>query len=707
MTAIYPAPSFTAFGRAPSTMALAELDVGDLFRAVVPRWPYLFATLALTLSLAGAYVLFTPPRYAATMSLLVDTREHSPVGSGAAAIAQSPDAASVENEMRLLQSGTVLRRVVDEEKLGSDPDFNGPPGGIISRIKASLGGAAKPAETTDARIVSALAGMISVKHADKSNVIDVEVRAERPEKALSLAQALAKAYFEEHADLDRRMANDESKWLDDRIAGLRTRLEQAEARVQAYRKANDIVVSAGLTPLEQQLKEASAALVTARGKRTEAEARYQQSLAATRGGATDGLRSPLLEKLQTESAALTRDAALAQSTLGPRHPTYVLIQSQIAAQRGLIDREINNIKNEQLHDLDAARDVERAAEANIAKLKDSIILGGDKLLGLAQLEQQASTLRESYEKGLEARQTTRRVIVSAPHPVLINEPVTQEGRVSPRTLPALLIAVAAAINLWIVVALLMEYRARRSRAGGVPVGTTRGLAGERIGSGDVPRDAELSSSTSGATFSLPEFEPEKQAKGALPSDSDGNALERAVQVMGLKDHPYRNSVADLHRYLREPARFAGSTAVVAVAGRKANDGVSTLALSLALFACDRGEEVLVLDCDRHHPMLSQLLPYLPSRGAIGRDGIEVFAGPQNLNSGGKILLGRITDNHPLPDRRSLEGRFNLIVLDFGAMKQRSEQLDKEIDLEIMLKRSGVLGQRLALLSRFSMQAEVA
>ena len=112
--------------RAPRTRsspaAPTEMDIGDLYRAVARRWRLLLPLLALTMSLAGLYVLVTPARYAASMSFLVDTRERPPVGVDAQPIAQNPDTGLIESQMRLLTSNEVLRRTINNEQLGSDPN---------------------------------------------------------------------------------------------------------------------------------------------------------------------------------------------------------------------------------------------------------------------------------------------------------------------------------------------------------------------------------------------------------------------------------------------------------------------------------------------------------------------------------------------------------------------------------------------------------
>lgn len=680
-----------ALPSAPPADARFDIDIGDLFKAVVTRWRLLPLALALTLSLAGAYMLLTPPRYAATMAFLVDTRERPPIGVDAAPIAQNPDAALVESQMRLLLSNTVLKRVVESEKLRSDPEFaGGGSGGVLSKIKKFFVAAAAPTPTTDAALFSALMQAIAVKRSDKSYVIDVEVRASQADKAERLARALAKAYFDSQEELGGGVAEKETKWLDAKIADLHDRLLEAEARVQDYRKSNAIVITEGLTPAEQQLKNADSALVAARGKRAEAEAKYQQGQTTARGGAGEAVPSPLLDKLRGEYAALARDAALAESTLGPRHPSYLAIQSQLAVQRGQIERETRNVLLSLRRDLDAAREVERLAEAQVGKLKQTINDGGGKRLELLELERRVESLRDNYQKALGTKDSSRRGIVSSPNPVLINEPSAQAGQISPKAAPAIVIATAAGVNLWIAAALLLEYLARRRAAAGPP----RDSAAAAQKTGETRSDATKDASRIVALPSL--------GRAVAPSGGrlvrDGALLGRANRAMNRADHPYRDAVARIHRSLRRSDGSSRKPLVVAIGAQTAGAGASTFALALARAACDGGARVLILDCNLDHPTFAAFVPYLAANSRDGDDAAAFCSCRNDARSGGAIFLGRCENDRLLLRRRSLGERLDLVLLDCGAKRILSDGIEQEIDAEIRVERDASGDERRAVLS---------
>jgi polysaccharide biosynthesis transport protein len=701
-------------GAIPPANANMEIDIGDLYRAVARRWRLLPLALFCTMSLAGAYIVVTPARYAANMSFLVDTRERPPAGTDAQPVAQSLDAGLIESQMRLLTSNEVLRRMINDEQLRVDPEFAPAKPGVIAKLKSYLGMAAPKPEVTIDGIVESLGKSITTKRNEKSYVIDVEVKASSPEKAERIARALANAYHETQAKMGDDIADKEIEWLDKKISDLRTRLEQAEQRVQDYRKSGSILITDGHTPPEQQLKDANSALMEARGKRAELEAKYNQLQAAIRSGGSienlnEAVRSPLIEKLRGDYAALSRDAAYAESTLGPRHPSYAIVKAQLNALRAQMKAEMQRISLAEGNELKAARATERANEQIVASLEKSINDTGDRRYRLEELERQAAAVRERYEKALAARENVHREVVSSPNGVLIDQPTAQKYKASPKTLPALLIALAAGLNIWIMSALVLEFleRKRKSQPAKEPPlrSSSKGGAGEGEAPVDKPfaprRGAESRWAAAGeqpATVfvTIPQI---KQGSPENPYDRASGAafFSRIKAVMATPGAPYRRAMTEFC-----DAVWSGpvnrSVAIIAVGSSAAGAGATTICLSLALAACAQGDRVLLVDCDSNNPKLSSLAAKLPR--ATQRFGFKqgLFNFHKDLDGGGEILITRF--DGVWPQERNFRSRFDLILLDCGPMVDDEPDLPpaEDIDAVVMIERSKT-GERRACLLR--------
>ncbi len=701
-------------GVVPAKAAPTEMQIGDLYRAVAQRSRLLIPSLALTFALAALYIFLTPPRYAATMSLLVDTRERPPIGVDAQPIAQNPDVALIEAQMRLLTSNEVLRRTVDNEKLRFDPEFApAKPSAAMAAIK-SLFGAAPQTDIAADQIAETLAKAITTKRSEKSYVIDVEVRASSAEKAERLTRALANAYFQTQAKLGDDIVDKETAWLDKKIADLRTRVDEAERRVEDFRKSKSIIVSDGHTLPEQQLKDANTALIAARGKLAAQEAKYAQLQAAIRGGGSietlnETIHSPLIEKLRGDYATLSRDAAYTQSTLGPRHPSYVTVKAQIEALRGQITQEMGRIAAAERHELQAARSAEKASEQLLADLQKSMDSFGGPRLELAELERQAAAVRERYEKALAARENVHREVVSSPNGVLIDQPQAVKGRVSPKTLQALIIAAAAGLNIWIASALILEFLARKRAAtpfsaDDVEPPPTQGkkLEGDdAIVARSAAPLADAASVVPSLEVSLPTFELKRRRDGGRFRGGDAATRARAHEVMETPGDSYRGAIAKLYDALWERSSLRGGARIVAITGPEKGAGVSTAALSLALFACEQGDRVLLLDGDeRRSTLAAPLYRLAPAKQHFGFDDPPCVY-RRDPEGAGEILLGLLEDNSfGLPEELRSKAKLDLIILDCGVCASAGSlaALQEKVDAVIAIERDVRAGQRQASMS---------
>jgi polysaccharide biosynthesis transport protein len=665
-----PAPG----GDAPRTM-----DIGDFHRILTRRRRLMAPCLAIAGALWLAYVATTPTRYAATMSILIDPRERIPVDVDAAPMPQNPDIALVESEMRILTSKAVLRKLVEGQHLLEDPDYRA---GAIHEIFASLTNLLHPGATDAgarvAGLVETLSKDISVKRSERNYIIDVEVRAGSPEKAEKLARGLADAYFADQSAMSDDTVAKESAWLDQRLSDLRRRVEAAERRAQDYRDAQSIVLSDGRVSPEQQLKDANDALVAARGKRAEVEARYNQIKAASAPGANaesidDAIHSPVIEKLRADQSALSRDEAYERSVLGPRHPSYQTTLMQLSATQAQIGAELKRIQSATERDLKAAESGEKDAAKLVETLEDATQTYADRRVELGQLESEATTLRADYEKMLTTRVNVRRDVVDSPRSTLVDPPVAAPSRVSPKISLSAFIALAGGLNLWVIAALAAEYRERGGSL--APEPPVRPLGRRR-------EDDEAGTAEDGLWFAM--SAPQSSALAAK-TESGFAAVETALR----EDARYRQAIEAMRRRIAgidEPGR---SAPVVAVASRMRGDGATTLALALAYSACADGQRALVIDCDYRRPWLSAMARSLrkvivdaPGQvaGVLGRDEA----------SGGEALALPFDERGRRSLHSGLEAKFDLVLLDCGPLAMAADWLvdEKTADALVIVDATG-------------------
>ena len=681
-----PAPDPAAANRpVPPTM-----DIGEFLAIVMRRRRLLAPCMALAGALWLGYIALTPTRYTASMAILIDPRERMPLSVEAPPMPQNPDAALVESQMRILTSKAVLRRIVEAQGIVNDPDYA--PGTISQIISSVTGLLSSKSSDPDSRIdglIEALGRDVTTRRGERTYIIDIDVKARTPEKAVKLAKALTDAYFANQTGMSDEVAARQAAWLDGRLNDLRGRVEAAERRAQDYRDAQSIVASDGRLSPEQQLKDANDALVAARGKRSEIEARYEQlKFAMAHGGKSesinDAIRSPVIEKLRGDQSALARDEAYERSVLGPRHPSYLTTKMQLGAVQTQIAAELQRIELASERELKSAKAAERDAAKLVATLEGSTSKAGDSRVELGQLESQATALRGSYEKMLTARENVKRDVVETPTVTVVDPPVASPSRTSPKISLAAFVALAGGLNLWILAALVAEYQSRRR----LPASTASSPLAPRKSrpGGGAPMEPEW------FAVDVPSF------AAAKPFDSfaDRRALQtnvaRVERAMRGNDR-YRESIDNILQEVSERCGVDEAAPVIAIASQTRGAGASTTAISLAYAACARGMRVLLVDRDFGQPDLSGETSDL-RRTPLGRPGQVARVLRRDGESDGEILLLPFDKRgQSLPDAR-LKSRFDLIVLDCGLLAKASDSLG-DADALLLVERGGAAARRLA------------
>ena len=678
--------------------ALPTVDVGELARVAARRLRLLLPCLAIAGAIALAYIALTPSRYAATMSILVDPRERVPVGLDVQPMPQTPDIALVESEMSILTSRAVLRRVAAAQNLADDPEFR--PGllGLFVDSLASLW--RTPASDPDARldgVVVALGERISVKRSERNYIADVEVRAATPAKAEHLAQGVADAYFAEQAALSDRVVAKQSAWLDARIAELQPRVQEAERRAQAYREDHAIVMSDGRISPEQQLKDANDALVVARGKRGEVEAAYEQVKAALAASAIGGegvgeaLRSPVIEKLRADQAALARDEAYELSTLGPRHPSYLTTRAQLQTVQAQIDAEVRRIRSASERELKAARAAEQEAAKLVAALESANQQFGGTRIELDRLNAEATALRAAYEKALSARENVRRDIVESPHSAVVDPPSARPGKVSPRIGLALFLALVGALNLWLVAVFAAEYRdRRRPPVAAVPAAPPTPVAPAAPATPASPPAAVSAPSREAppaapSPFAIDLAVPAFAPRTGADDEGDGGAALAAAEAAMTADAPYAAVIGALRDRLTERLGDGAHAPVVAIVSRARGDGASTVALSLAHALSAAGRRALLVDCDLRRPTLSAYARRL-RKVIVDLPGQVASILRRDAGNGGEALILPLGGPGQTVLTARLHARFDWVVLDCGPLAGAEPLLahEKTVDAAVIV-----------------------
>lgn len=399
-------------------------DLKQLLRVLDERRKIIAVTMASVTLLVVLVAFQLPPRYTGTTQVLIDPRQNQILDLGTVFAGITPEAAEVDSQVQVIRSQALLERLVDQQNLTQDPEFNPKlreQPGLVGVIKSTFNLVPKtlrrvfsPKEASayvtreeDAarlrsEVAQAFGKRLDVRRNAATLVIDIKVTSASPTKAAKLANSLANLYVVDQLESKFEETRRATDWLNEKLSLLRGDLRKSEEAVEAFKAEHNLLGAEGLTLDSQQLAEFHKNLILARTAREEAEVRLQQirEIYDSGGGSArvaNVLTSDLLTKLREQDSVLMQEQANLATRYQARHPKMIEIQSERSNLRAKIRGEVNRIIQELENNVRIAKAREQALEQSLNQ-QTVRSEGENKLtIQLRELELEAESNRHIYE----------------------------------------------------------------------------------------------------------------------------------------------------------------------------------------------------------------------------------------------------------------------------------------------------------------------
>jgi polysaccharide biosynthesis transport protein len=596
-------------GRTAEGWRYPTVDLREMGRILRRRYRLLALPAAVLVTLALAYLAFATTLYTATSTVLVDPRRASVVETNQSVLSNfGTDDATIESQTLLIQSVAILQRVVRKLKLVDDPEFKPTPG-ILDPVKRlfSTGGAsngASPEDAARARSIEILQKRMKVTRQGTTFLVDVAVSSESPQKAATIANAIADAYFEEQVRAKYDATRIAATWLNGQIDDLKSRVVASEKAVEDFRSANNLMVSQGVTLNDQQITDLNNKLIAARVQTAEARAKYQQIQDIAKSGGDPGginaaISSDMVTKLRTQYADIAKNEADLSSKYGARHPLVANIQAQRRDTQRLINEEIRRILDSTKHDYEVASSREKSLQQNLDQLQGVSTSSGQAQVRLRELQREAEANRTLYESYLaRSKEATAQESLEMPDSRIVTKAGIPIRPSSPKTMLILGLAAMLGLGAGSVLAFLADYLDSRVKTleqaeaiSGVPVLAAVPLIGARELAGLARRGrSELDRYDPKSTKLLPP--PLQPPLTRYAIDEPGTFFAEAIRSVRLA----------LQRAMRsQPIK------VVLVTSALDSEGKTTLATNLAQSLATLGIRTLLIDGDLRNPQTTRAL----------------------------------------------------------------------------------------------------
>ncbi|PTE11309.1 Wzz/FepE/Etk N-terminal domain-containing protein [Mesorhizobium helmanticense] len=389
------------------------IDPMQVVRGIARSKMLIVATTVLGTALGVAIALSTPKKYEATTELIVDPRDLKLTDRDLTQSVVASDAtlAIVENQVRVLTSGTVLNKVVDKLNLVNDPEFNGQGSGglgVMPLIRSVLSRSDGPGADEGRRralAVSNLAESLSVERGGKTFVISVSATTQNGEKSALIANTMTDVFLQTFGQIQSDTAGRATDELTARLDELRKGVEVAERKVEDFRATHDLVDAQGHLISDDEMLKLNEQLSIARARTLELNARAASARSIDVNSVLSGtlpeeINSNTMSELRSQYATLKQEADRAAIRLGPRHPELQALNAQLAGSRDRIAAELRRIASSLQVDLKRAVQLEQDLASRLAQLK---VRSGDvnsDLVSLRELEREAAAKRSVYEQYL-------------------------------------------------------------------------------------------------------------------------------------------------------------------------------------------------------------------------------------------------------------------------------------------------------------------
>ncbi|MHC2337139.1 GumC family protein [Bradyrhizobium sp. USDA 4454] len=369
-------------------------------------------------------LMLIPARYAATALVVVDPREQRVTTDQDVLPGIGQDAAALQSYVEIAKSDGFLGPLIEQLKVAQDDDIAG-------------------GRTDATRLLDRFRNRLDISRRGLTYVIAIKFTSNDPQRAAYYANAVAEAFVASQRGT-RSVATDEAAdWLKSRLKTLNERLRSSEDAVAKF-KLEHRIVNAGKESTTQQLRvtDLTQQVAAARARAEEAKARYEQSQRDLKANVDGPVKQDLLSALRAQRSALNDQIAQKRGVLGDRHPDLVMALSQLSDLNRQIEIERKKNIATAKSEYEAQRDQQKALEDQLKAAEQQILVDGQALVKLQELQRDADANKNIYEQFLSRYKTTDEQRLLQASQTKVASPATPPVRSTLPPLPLLLAALA-------------------------------------------------------------------------------------------------------------------------------------------------------------------------------------------------------------------------------------------------------------------------
>jgi capsular exopolysaccharide synthesis family protein len=449
------------------------LDLVRYWRAI-NRNKYRIFALVLAVGVFAALVAQSLPHmFRSTTTMLIEASKQKIVSiEEVYNVAAGLNREYYQTQYEILKSRELAASLVRKLKLGEHPALDPrrqPPPFWHAWLPAGFihpAGATPPSEAEiEQRVIRAVQTALGVQLVRNSQLVRLSFDTTDRELAAQVPNALAEIYID--ADLQARMQMTQRAmaFINTQVGDLRTKLQESEQGLQAFRDRERIIDAKGLAQsgATRQIEDLTRQLGEARARRSEAETTYNQVTSAVRAGVTALETLPAMQKqplvIRSREAETDAERRLneAAKRYGAEHPKMIAAESELKSARENLRRQITVVTQTVTRELEVAKANEQAVERALTAAKADVANLNRKEFQLASLEREVQNNRQLYEMFIQRlKETNISEAMQTANARVIDPAMTPQTPSGPNKRAIVGLAILGALLLGVSLALLLE-----------------------------------------------------------------------------------------------------------------------------------------------------------------------------------------------------------------------------------------------------------
>ncbi|UGY05222.1 GumC family protein [Bradyrhizobium quebecense] len=411
-------------GQSPAETTKGVLSIPGVLGFFREKGQRILMLAAVIFAVGVILLMLIPARYAATALVVLDPREQRVTADQDVLPGIGQDAAALQSYVEIAKSDGFLGPLIDQLKVAEDNDISG-------------------GKTDTTRLLDRFRNRLDISRRGLTYVIAIKFTSNSPQRAAYYANAVAEAFVASQRGT-RSVATDEAAdWLKSRLKTLNDRLRSSEDAVAKF-KLEHRIVNAGKESTTQQLRvtDLTQQVAAARARAEEAKSRYEQLQRDLKANVDGPVKQDLLSALRAQRSALNDQIAQKRGVLGDRHPDLVMALSQLSDLNRQIEIERKKNIDTAKSEYEAQRDQQKALEDQLKAAEQQILVDGQALVKLQELQRDADANKNIYEQFLSRYRTTDEQRGLQNSQTKVASPATPPVRSTLPPLPLLLVALA-------------------------------------------------------------------------------------------------------------------------------------------------------------------------------------------------------------------------------------------------------------------------